>query len=76
MDTTDLDYSIVTEQGRHPEALQPVEEQAYSHLVSLEMNEIQWRYEALSYLTSILKVNQEARDQGTDTRDIWVLGIC
>ncbi len=34
MDMTDLDYSIVTEQGRLPLALQPVEEQAYSHLVS------------------------------------------
>ncbi len=30
MDTTDLDYSIITEQGRLLLALQPVEEQAYS----------------------------------------------
>ncbi len=36
--------------------------------MSLEMNEIQWKYEALSYLTSILKVNQEAHNQGTKTR--------
>ncbi len=67
MDTTDLDYSTVTEQGRLPAAVQPVEEQVYSRLVSLEMNNIQWRYEGLSYMTSILKANQEARDQGNET---------
>ncbi len=68
MDTSKLDYLTVIEQGRLPAALQPVENQVYSHLVSLEMNEIQWRYEALSYMTSILKANQEACDQGNETR--------
>ncbi len=60
MDMTDLDYLIITEQGQLPVALQPVEEQVYAHLVMLEMNEIQWRYEALSHLTSIINGNQHA----------------
>ncbi len=68
MDMTNLDYSTVAEQGQLPAALQPVEDQVYGRLVSLEMNEIQWRYEALSYMTSIPKVNQEACGQGNETR--------
>ncbi len=57
------------EQGQLLDALQFVEEQVYSRLVSLETNDIQWRYEALSYLTSIIKGNQEAQEQGTETRE-------
>ncbi len=45
-----------------------MEEQAYTSLVLVEMNQIQWKYEALSYLTSIIKGNQEVWDQGTETR--------
>ncbi len=67
MDTSDMDCSIVAEQGQLPKAITAVEEQAYHHLVLVEMNQIQWKYEALSYLTSIIKGNQEAWDQGTET---------
>ncbi len=67
MDTDELDYSVVVEQGQLPEALSKVEEQAYSHLVMVEMNQIQWRYEALLYLTSIIKGNQEVQEQGHET---------
>ncbi len=68
MDTGNMDYSIVVKQGRLPEALTDMEEQAYCHLVLVEMNQIQWKYEALSYLTLIIKGNQEAREQGTEMR--------
>ncbi len=67
MGTGDMDYSVVMEQGQLPEALSEVEEQACSHLVMVEMNQIQWRYEAPSYLTSIIKGNQEARERGDET---------
>ncbi len=59
VDTTDMDYSTVTEQGRLLEALANVEEQTYCHFVLVETNQIQWKYEALSYLMSITKGNQE-----------------
>ncbi len=74
VDMADLDHSIIAEQGRLPEALTPVDEQVYCHLVLVEMNQIQWKYEALSYLTSIIKGNQEAWDQRYGST--WVLGIC
>ncbi len=65
-DTGDMDYSVIAEQGQLPKALTDVEEQAYSRLVLVETNQIQWKYEALSYLTSIIKGNQEAWEQGTE----------
>ncbi len=68
MDTSDMDHSIVAEQGWLPKAITDVEEQVYHCLVLVEMNQIQWKYEALSYLTSIIKGNQEAWDQRTETR--------
>ncbi len=67
MDTGDMDYSVVVEQGQLPEALSEVEEQAYSCLVTVEMNQIQWKYEALSYLTSIIKGNQEVQERVDET---------
>ncbi len=69
MDTSEMDYLTVVEQGQLLAAIQPVENQVYSRLVSLKMKEIQWRYEALFYLTSILKANQEVRDQGHEERE-------
>ncbi len=32
------------------------------------MNDIQWRFEALTYLTSILQVNQKAHARGSEMR--------
>ncbi len=39
MDTSEMDCSTVVEQGKLPAAVQPVEDQVYNRLVSLEMNE-------------------------------------
>ncbi len=41
-DTSIMDYSIVEEQGRLPDALSKEEESVYAHLVKLEANNIQW----------------------------------
>ncbi len=67
METSELDYSTVVEQGKLLAAVQPVEDKVYKCLVKLELNDIQWRYEALSYLTSILQVNKEAHNSGDET---------
>ncbi len=64
---TKMDTTIV-EQGKLPKADQTIEEQVYERLVKFEMNNIQWRYEALSYLVSILEVNQQARTTADETR--------
>ncbi len=65
MDTGETDYSTVEEQGQLPKALSEGEEQAYSHLVMVELNQIQWKYEVLSYLDSLMKGNKEAQQAGT-----------
>ncbi len=66
MDMSEMDYMTVAEQGQLPAAVQDIEDKVYAHLVKLEMNEIQWKYKALSYLTSILSVNKEAREHGDE----------
>ncbi len=50
MDTSEMDMTIV-KQGRLPIAAETIEDKVYKRLVSFEMNDIQWRYDALSYLT-------------------------
>ncbi len=67
MDTSEMDSTIV-EQGKLLAAAQPVEDKVYKRLAKLELNDIQWRYEALSYLTSILHVNQEAHNSRDETQ--------
>ncbi len=66
---TEMDTTIV-EQGKLPKADQTLEEQVYERLVKYEMNNIQWRYEALSYLVSIIEVNKQARTSGDETRTV------
>ncbi len=68
MDTGEMDYTIVEEQGQLLKALSEGEEQAYSRLVMVEMNQIQWKYEALSYLNSLIKGNKEAQQEGNEMR--------
>ncbi len=57
MDTSEMDATII-EQGKLPAIAQTIEDRIYNCLVKFELNDIQWRYEALSYLTSILEVNE------------------
>ncbi len=66
MDTSEMDSTII-EQGKLPAADQPVEDKVYKRLAKVELNDIQWRYEALSYLTSILQINKEACERGDKT---------
>ncbi len=63
MDTSEMDATIV-EQGKLLAAAWTVEGKVYECLRKFEMNDIQWRFKALSYLTSILQVNKQARDSG------------
>ncbi len=62
-----MDYSIVEEQGQFPKALSPEEEKVYSRLVSAEENHIQWRYEALTYLSSLITGNKKVQQEGEET---------
>ncbi len=66
MDTSEMNATIV-EQGKLPTAAEMIEDKVYKRLVNYEMNDIQWRYEALSYLTSIFQINKQARDSGSET---------
>ncbi len=66
MDMGEMDYTMVKEQGRFPKALSEGEEKAYSHLVMVEMNQIQWKYEVLMYLNSLIKGNKEAQQEGNE----------
>ncbi len=67
METSALDYSIVEEQGQFPKALSEEEERVYGHLVTVEMNQIQWKYEALTYLNSLIKGNRSTQQEGDET---------
>ncbi len=67
MDTSSLDYSIVEEQGQFPKAMAPEEEKVYAHLVSIEANQIQWRFEALTYLSSLITGNRSVQQEGEET---------
>ncbi len=58
MDTSGLDYSIIEEQGQFPKALSDREEKAYNHLVTVKMNQIQWKYEVLTYLSLLIEGNK------------------
>ncbi len=81
MDMTEadeLDCSIVGEQGRFPAALHQAEKFAFSRLVQVEGNPIQWRHEAYSYRDSIVKgatqlqkSRKDRRDPGESWRKLW-----
>ncbi len=60
MDTT------IVEQGTLPKARGWAEQQVYKRLVTFEMNPIQWRFEALSYLASIVEMNKQAHERGDE----------
>ncbi len=66
---TEMDMTIV-DQRKLPKAGGSIEQRVYERLVNFEMNNIQWRYEALSYLVSIVKVNKEAHDRGDEARTV------
>ncbi len=66
---TEMDTTIV-EQGILPKVKGPAEQQVYERLLTLELNHIQWQYEALSYLTMIVRMNQQARESGGETRAV------
>ncbi len=70
MDTGDMDYSTIEEQGQLLKALSEGEEQAYSRLVTVEMNQIQWKYEVLSYLDSLIRVNKEVQQEGNEMQGL------
>ncbi len=67
MDTSEMDATII-EQGKLLEPAQMVEGRIYERLVRFEMNDIQWKFEALTYLISILQVNKWACDSGSKMR--------
>ncbi len=54
---TEMDTTII-EQGTLPKASGSPEQQVYKRLVTYELNPIQWRFKALLYLASIVKVNR------------------
>ncbi len=66
---TEMDTTII-EQGVLPKVRGSIEQQVYDHLVTFELNPIQWRFEALSYLVSIVKVNRQVRERGEETRAV------
>ncbi len=72
MDTEEIDAEMdmtVVEQGILPEApAQSIEATIYDHLVTFKLNNIQWRFEALTYLVLILETNQKACSSGDETR--------
>ncbi len=70
MDTSAMEYSIIEEQGQFPKALSPEEERVYSHLVSIEANHIQWQYEALTYLSSLITGIKKVQQEGEETREL------
>ncbi len=67
METSALDYSVIEEQGQFPTVLTPEEERVYAHLVTVEVNQIQWRYEALTYLSSLIDGNKCTQLEGKET---------
>ncbi len=66
MDMGEMDYSAIEEQGQFLKDLSEGEEQAYSRLVMVETNQIQWKYKALTYLHSLIKGNKEAQQEGNE----------
>ncbi len=69
MDTSVMDYSIIEEQGRLPDALSKEEEMEYAHLVKIEGNYIQWRYKAALYLNSLIIRVKNMQMEGKEMRD-------
>ncbi len=64
---TEMDMTVI-KQGILPEApAQSLEVTIYECLVTFEPNDIQWQFEALSYLVSILETNKKARSSGDET---------
>ncbi len=66
---TEMDDTII-EQGVLPEANTKAEEQAYQRLKTCESTELQWRYEALLYLLTVIRVNDRMRATKKDSRRI------
>ncbi len=64
-----LDYSIIEEQGQFPTAQTPKEERVYAHLVMVEVSQIQWRFKALTYLSSLIDGNKSAQLEGEEDRE-------
>ncbi len=65
MDMSAMEYSIIEEQGQFPKALSPEEKKVYSCLVSVEANQIQWWYEALTYLSLLITRVKNVQKKGT-----------
>ncbi len=53
---TEMDDTIV-EQGELPTANSKAEERTYQRLKTYESTELQWKYEALLYLLTVIRVN-------------------
>ncbi len=70
MDTSAMEYSVVEEQGRLPEALSKEEEKVYACLVQIRGNHIQWRYEVTSYLNSLIIRVKNTKKEGKICK-IW-----
>ncbi len=68
-DDTEMDTTIA-EQGALPEACGRGEQQIYDRLVAFELNPIQWKFEALSYLATITGRNQRMREKGEETQTV------
>ncbi len=66
MDTSSLDYPVIEEQGQFPKVLTPEEKKVYAHLVMVEVNQIQWRYKALTYLSLLLAGNKSTQQEGKE----------
>ncbi len=52
--------------GQFPKVQTPEEERVYAHLGTVEMNQIQWRFEALTYLTSLIDGVKCAQTEGEE----------
>ncbi len=71
METDEIDIEMdmtIVEQRTLPKAGGSTEQEVYEHLVAFELNAIQWRFEALFYLATIVKRNKEAQERGDETR--------
>ncbi len=66
---TEMDTTIA-KQGTLPKVQGAAEKQVYECLVTFELNPIQWRYEALSYLTTIVRLNRQAHESGNEMRTV------
>ncbi len=69
VEDTEMDMTII-EQGTLPKVSGWPEQQVYECLVTYELNPIQWRFEALLYLASIVKLNKRFLENMDDTRTV------